>query len=70
MIYIDNKYNCPRKIWRKFNSLEQEKYNKLMQLLFWKELYPSKIKDDSEIVQIIAHNISCQIIWNADKCKL
>lgn len=65
-----NEYNCPKKIWNEFTEKEKEKYNKLMWLLCWKELYPTKIKDDSEIVQITAHNISCQIIWNSDKCGL
>lgn len=70
MISIENKYACPKKIWKKFNSAEQVKYNKLMWLLSWKELYPTVIKNDSEIIEITAHNISCQIIWNAEMCNL
>ena len=49
---------------------EKEKYNKLMWLTCWKELYPTKIKEDSETIQITAHNISCQIIWNSELCGL
>ena len=67
---IENKYACPKKIWNKFNDSEKEKYDKLMWLISWKELYPTKTKEDSETVQITAHNISCQIIWNSELCNL
>jgi hypothetical protein len=66
---MKNKYKCPLKIWKKFNDSEKEKYNGLMYLLSWKELYHTSIKDDLEIINVTAHNISCQIIWNGHMVK-
>ena len=61
---MKNKYKCPLKIWDKFNIVEKEKYNYLRALISWPDLYHNKIKNDFEVVDVTAHNIVCQLVWN------
>lgn len=61
---IKNEYKCPNTIWNKFKDFEKEKYNKIRGLIDWKEIYHTKIKNDTEIIEVTAHNIACQLVWN------
>lgn len=60
---MSNQYNCPKAIWNKFSDYEKIEYNRIRDILEWKDLYHTKIKNDEEITDVTAHNIACQLIW-------
>jgi len=61
---IKNKYKCSTPIWRKFSDAEKQQYNKIRDLIAWPELYHAAIKGHAEIMDVTAHNIACQLVWN------
>ena len=62
--YMQNNYKCSVKIWDEFNGPEKHKYNDIRALIEWPELYHTKIKNEAEIIDVTAHNIACQLVWN------
>jgi hypothetical protein len=66
-LILENKYNCSKNIWRKFSEEEKRLYNILRELMdtdfdFHTEIvkHPKK----KEIMDVTAHNISCDLVWS------
>lgn len=55
---VKNKYNCPSKIWKKFQHDEALAYNRFYSLFLNELKTLSDLHNES-----IAHNLACYVAW-------
>lgn len=61
---IENRYNCPTALWRKFNKTQRAFYNDLFVVFRDRGILPTKLDITDDQLEILAHNHACEAAWN------